>query len=172
MTRFPRNLLAALLMAGSVIPAIAADAPASPPPPVAAPAAESVDVAERAALMQAIRGRMHEMMQTQDADARKQLMEAQLKDLDALAALGGPAPGMMRGGPGMGAGPMAMGPGNKSNCRMGMGQGMGPGPGGKKPCMAGGGAQCPRADGLEHRLDAMEKRLDLMQSSLEYLMRH
>lgn len=147
----------------------------------AEPAADSTPTAEptqsdRMQLMRAMRARMHQMMTTQDPEARRELMEAQMKDMDAMLEMGGPpmpgtgmgagmGMGMMRGG--MGAGPMAMGPGSGQKCKPRMGGMMGAG----KPCMTGKGGNCATGAALDQRLDALEKRMDLMQSMMEFMMR-
>lgn len=163
-----RNLLAAMLLASSVfsVAALADEttteaAPGGTVAETQAPEAV-IDPVARFNLMQDMRARMREMMQTQDADKRKELMQAQMNDMDTLMEMGPPGMGMgMMMGRGMGPGPMAIGPGAKGNCRMKQGPGMG---------MMGRGANCPRAEGLDQRLDALEKRVDLMQTMLQHLM--
>jgi hypothetical protein len=162
MTRF-RKLLLAMILATLSAPAavLAAEAAASPPAAVQAPPAQAVsaDPAERMALIRTIRARMYEIAHTQDAGKRKELMDAQIKDMEALAEMAPPGPGMGMGmmmGQGMGPGPMA----GQGSCRTGPAMGM-----------PGRGCNCPRAGALDQRLDALEKRLDMMQLLMERMAR-
>ncbi len=197
MTPIMSKLQAALLVAVLAVPlaALADDAPAADQaaPEAAAqatPEAGAPDAAtsqsDRMELVRAMRARMREMMQTQDPDKRKALMEAQINDMDAMMQMVPPAMGMGPGmGPGMG---MGMGPAGKSDCIRGQGpvMGMGMGPGGmmggagmggmmmgQKPCMTGYAGHCPHHDGAdEQRLDALEKRMDMMQDMMRMMMRN
>jgi hypothetical protein len=185
MTLIKRKLQTALLLAAMATPiaALAADAPpaATPTPEAAAPSADtSTSQSDRMELVRAMRARMREIVQTQDPDKRKALMEAQINDMAVMMqmfppAMGvGPGAGMgMRMGPGLGM----MGPGAKPNCKMGQGPAMGPGmgmmmgPGSRKHCqMMGQGDNCARHDeAVERRLDALEKRMDMMQTMLRMM---
>lgn len=123
-------------------------------------------------LRQAMRARMAEIRTTQDPERRRQLLEAQMKDMEALLEAGGypyPGGGMMggRGGPGM------MGHGMHGVRQGGMQHGMeGRGMHSGMRCDMGGGSmrhgmagQMPAGagDATARRLDALEKRLDLLQ---------
>jgi hypothetical protein len=182
MNLFKHNLLAAVMLASSTAPfAVLADEAPATPAPEAQEATAAPDAADRIKLMQDMRTRMHEIMQTQDVDKRNELMEAQKKDMDALMEMGPPAGMVMMMGQGMGPGPMAMGYARKDNCRMGQGPGMGmmaPGMGmmgsvGNKPCMMDRGGNCHAHGGaIDQRMDALEKRMDMMQMMMQYMMRN
>ncbi|OYY95763.1 MAG: hypothetical protein B7Y41_00250 [Hydrogenophilales bacterium 28-61-23] len=149
MNLFKRNVLAAALLAALVSPAaVMADQVPAPTEAVEQPAA--TPAADRMDLMQTMRNRMFEMMQATDPAKRKELMDAQVKDMEAMKKMAPPA--------GMG---------------MGMGMGMGPGAG-----MMGPRGRCDQridrarlADTNSQRLDALEKRMDLMQATLQMLLR-
>jgi hypothetical protein len=138
-------------------------------PPEAGQVAPSSQTASVQDLRQAMRARMMELRATQDPERRRQLLEAQMKDMEAmLEAVGCPSPGsgmMMggRGGQGMMGGGM-MGGGMRGGMQHGMGcgmlgRGMHPGMGGQgRP-----GAD----DALLRRLEALEKRVDLLQMLLQ-----
>lgn len=97
---------------------------------------------DRMQMMQTMRTRMHEMMQTTDPAKRKELMEAQMQDMDAMST----------GGMGM-----IVGPGGRM---MGPGAGMMPSIDDR-----------PRHDDArEQRLNALEKRLDMMQMVLHLML--
>lgn len=137
-------LAGALAMPGTLMAADAAK-DEHHPDQAAAPSAQ-----ERA---QAMRQRMMEIRTTKDLDKRKQLIEAQMKDMEAMMAEGS-CPMMADGKPGMGmmGGGMGM-MGGKG----GMGMMMGPGMMGQDGMM-------------EKRLDALEKRLDMMQMMMKMQM--
>jgi len=135
---------------------------------------------------QAMRQRMQEIRTTQDPDRRRQLLEAQMKDIEAMLDEGAcplAAGGMManRGAPGaMGQGMQCM----RGMQHRGMGGGMQHGMGGKGMQ---GGMACGLGDGRQHgrceqrqggvedamagRLEALERRVDLMQMLLQRLAR-
>lgn len=160
MKSMQRNTLMLALAAVLVMPAtlMAADAakdehsghhPAqAPTPDKAAPTA----VPDH---MQAMRARMMEIHASKDPEKRKQLMEAQMKDMEAMMQDGscpmmaGGKAGMM--GPGMGM------MGGKGSMGM-MGQ---PGmQGGMQPGMSG------SDDMMAKRMEMMEKRMDMMQKQM------
>lgn len=127
---------------------------------------------------QAMRKRMQEIRATQDPEKRRQLIEAQMKDMESLLEEGVcPMPGGMMGRPGRsGMGMMGRG------MQLGMGaQGMQPGTGGMGMM---GGMGCPMGgrgmhrgmpgqgqagadDAMARRLEALEKRVDLIQMMLQ-----
>lgn len=124
---------------------------------------------------QAMRQRMQEIRATQDPDKRRQLLEAQMKDIEAVLDEGvcpQPGGGMMAGQrrqgmmggmmgrgmqhPGMGGGGMGMQGGMA--CGMG-GRGMQHGIVGQ--------GQAGVDDAMARRLEALEKRVDLIQTMLQ-----
>jgi hypothetical protein len=169
-----RSLHAAVLsaMLAAPIAALAEGTPAVATPAADAPTATTqlsptANQAERMGLMQIMRSRMHEILQTQDPAKRKELLEAQMKDMDTMLKMGPPGPGM---GMMMGSGGAGMGPG----MLMGQGPGMGMmmGPAARKDCRLGWTDHCLQHDALtEQRLDALEKRMDMMQMMMKMMMR-
>lgn len=131
---------------------------------------------------QVMRQRMQEIRATQDPERRRQLLEAQMKDLEAWLDAGTcPAPGsggmagMMRGG--MVGGMMARGmqsggacaqPTQQSMGDMGTPGGMGCGMRmrGMQQGMCGQGQPWPD-EVLLKRMEALEKRVDLIQTMLQ-----
>lgn len=183
MSLFKNRLGTALLLAAAVLPmpGFADDAP--PSAPAVDQLSPTPNPAERAQLMQTMRARMQEILKTEDSAKRRELIDAQAKDMDAMMKLGPPGPGMgmgmMMGPGGMGAGPgMMMGQGANPDCKLGQGPGMGPGmgmmmgPSGKPNCKTGGHPNCAmRAGEVDQRLDALEKRMDMMQMMMKMMMR-
>lgn len=104
----------------------------------------------------AMRERMMAIRAEKDPAKRKELMEAQMKDMEAMIEQGscpmmggmmGPGMGMMAGRGGMGM----MGPGMMSPGMMG-------------PCMQGGGMGMSGMDDMmARRMEMMERRMDMMQ---------
>lgn len=150
----------ALLAPGALMAADAGEVDHSTHHPAAEPAQPPATAQAKAATpdLQTMRKRMAEMRATPDADQRMQLMEAQMKDMEAL--LQNPARDCPRsesqGGMGMkgshgdhgGHGGMDMKGGHG---KMGMmGKGM-----------------SSQDDMLEKRMEMMEKRMDLMQMLLQ-----
>lgn len=130
------------------------------------PQAASPSVQER---RQAMRQRMLEIRTMQDPDKRHQLIEAQMKDMEALLDEGvcpQPGGGMMagQGGQGMmGRGMQHPGMGGKG---MQGGMACGMGSGGMRHGMGGHGPAAPD-EATIRRLDALEKRVDLLQMMLQ-----
>lgn len=128
---------------------------------------------------QAMRQRMLEIRATQDADRRRQLLEAQMKDIEALLDEGAcpqPGSGMMAGQgrqgmmgrgmqhPGMGGGGMQHGGMGGKGMQGGMACGMG-GRGMQHGIV--GQGQAGVDDATARRLEALEKRVDLIQMMLQ-----
>ncbi len=160
MTTTPRLLTLTLAVLLTLPLAATAQAPASgehsahhPEPGQTAAPSETAAVQD---LRQAMRARMAEIRATQDPERRRQLLEAQMKDMEAMLDAGRcpmPRGGMMggRGGQGM-----------MSGMQRGMGCGM---MGGGMPRGLG-GPEGAAAD-LARRLEALEKRVDLLQMLLQ-----
>lgn len=166
----------------------ATDAQATHHPDQAAATVATVTPQERA---KAMRERMREIRTTKDQDKRKALIEAQMKDMEAMMEDGG-CPMMADGKGGMGMGPgmgMGMGPGMGPGMGMGpgagmgmmgqgggcMGGGMGPGKGmgmgmGMGPGMGMMGAMAGQHEMMEKRMEALEKRLDMLQMMMQMQM--
>jgi hypothetical protein len=143
--------------------------------PEAGQAAAPAGTASIQDLRQAMRARMAEIRATQDPERRRQLLEAQMRDMEAMLEAGAcpqPGGGMMggRGGPGMMGGGMQHGMGGP-----GMHGGMGSqGPQGDMGCGMQGrgmhhgmGGQGKAAADVATRLEALEKRVDLIQIMLQ-----
>lgn len=136
--------------------------------PESGQAAAPAETASVQDLRQAMRARMAEIRATQDPERRRQLLEAQMKDMEVMLEAGAcPMPsGMMggRGGQGMMGGMQGGGMQGGMGCGMmrgGMSRGMG---GGMHSGM--GGPDGAAAD-LARRLEALEKRVDLLQMLLQ-----
>ena len=180
MKAMQRSTLVMALAVGLILPAPAllADAPAA----TDGHAAHQAEAAPAPVDMQAMRNRMREIHQTSDPEKRKALIEAQLKDMEAMMrdpnrncpmADGQSGMGMMGGGMGMMAGQGGMSGGKcgkgmmagksgmaGSKCGMGMmGQGM-----------RGGMAMSGQDDMLAKRMEMMEKRMDMMQMMMQMRM--
>lgn len=162
-----RNTAFLLALAGALtLPSVAgaekAGAHAEHPAPTAATAQEQTARPSALERRQVMRQRMQEIRATEDPEKRRQLLEAQIKDIEAmLEADACPLPGgggrADRGTQGM------MGQGM-------MGRGMQHGMGGKgMPCdMRGGmGGHGPMDEATARRLEALEKRVDLLQTLLQ-----
>ena len=124
--------------------ALAADAPKDEHHPAdqAQTAAPSTAAMDRS---KAMRERMMEIRASKDPDKRKQLMEAQMKDMEAMMA-DGSCPMMAGGKPGM------------------MGGGMMGG------MMGGGMGRAGQDDMMAKRMEMMEKRMDMMQMMMQQTM--
>ncbi len=147
----------------------------------ASPAAAPARTASIQELRQTMRARMQEIRTTQDPERRRQLLEAQMKDMEELLEAGAcpqPGGGMMggRGGQGMmGGGPMGHGTHGGAMPGAGMHHGMGGQgrPGGMGCGMQGRGMQhgmggrAGAGDETLSRLEALEKRVDLLQMLLQ-----
>ncbi|MFN3593316.1 MAG: hypothetical protein ACK4TK_01355 [Thiobacillaceae bacterium] len=121
----------------------------------------------------AMRQRMQEIRATQDADKRRQLLEAQMKDIEALLDEGvcpQPGSGMMagQGRQGMMGGMMGRGMQHGGMGGKGMQGGMACGMGGlgMQHGIVGQG-QAGADDATVRRLEALEKRVDLIQMMLQ-----
>jgi hypothetical protein len=116
--------------------------------------------------MQTMRARMHEMLQTEDPVKRRELIDAQSRDMEAMMKMGQPGPGMgmMMGPGGMGPGlGMMMGQPGNPNCKLSQGAGTG--------MMMEHTDKCDRHDNTtDLRLDALEKRMDMMQMMMRMMM--
>ncbi len=176
-----RNLFTALFMAFAATAALAAE-PAhdhahAAPAAVAVPNAASMPVGtsgtanvaqqDESAVMARMHARMGEIARETDRVRRMQLMELQMRDMDALVEgnPNGEACHLMPGGkPGMGGMPMSARPGM--------------GPRGGKPCnhcpdhraaagdacpMHQSGASCTKCDAMQKRMKAVEQRLDALE---------
>jgi len=108
--------------------------------------------------MQAMRTRMREIHQTADPEKRKALIEAQLKDMEAMMQDPNRNCPMAEGKPGMG---MMSGKGS-----MDMGDKCGKGMMGGK----GGMGMAGQDDMMAKRMEMMEKRMDMMQMMLQMRM--
>lgn len=148
MNLMKRNVMAAMLLAALGSPA-AVMADQVPAPDVAVEPAAASPMADRMDLMQTMRNRMFEMMRAADPAKRRELMDAQAKDMEAMAKMGPPADMGMMMGPGAGMGP-------KGKCEQRM-----------EPR----NDRARHADVSSQRLDALEKRVDLMQTMLQSLLR-
>ncbi len=187
MTTQPRLL--PLALAGLLAFPLAATAQAqasedhSAHPPESGQPAAPAGTASVQDLRQAMRARMAEIRATQDPERRRQLLEAQMQDMEAMLEAGAcplPGGGMMggRSGQAMMSGMMGQG---MQQCMMGgmggrgMQQGMAgqAGRGGMGCAMMGRGMPQgmggPDRAGAEvtGRLEALEKRVDLIQMLLE-----
>jgi len=118
--------------------------------PAAVPAAPAAASTASTAPMQAMRDRMRQMLQTQDPEKRKELMEAQMKDMETMMQ------GTKRSCP-------------KADAKDGMGM-----MGGKcgKGMMDGKGGMGMAAqhDMMAKRMEMMEKRMDMMQMMMQMRM--
>ena len=156
MKTLQRTLLASALAIALVIPTtavLAADPPAVDPFAGQAPSAAPSEVA--ADPMVSMRERMQQIRQTSDPVKRKELMDAQMKDMETLMQR--PAASC----------PKADGMGGKCGGKAMMG-GMGGKCGGKS--MKGGmkGGKCDMSEDMLHRrMDMMEKRMDMMQMMMQ-----
>ncbi len=168
--RLPFLALAGLLSlsftAGAQAPVGDEHAAHPPEQSQAAPPSQTAFVQD---LRQAMRARMMELRATQDPERRRQLLEAQMKDMETMLEAGAcpsPGSGMMmggRGGQGMMGGGM-MGGGMRGGMQHGMGHGM---MGRGMQHGMGGQGQAGVDDALLRRLEALEKRVDLMQTLLQ-----
>lgn len=133
---------------------------------------------------QTMRQRMQEIRATQDPDRRRQLIEAQMQDMEAMLdegacplAGGGMTTGQGRQGmmggmmgrgmqyPGMGGGCMQHGSmGGQAMQHSGMACGMG---GRGMQCGMAGQGRSGADDAITRRLEALEKRVDLLQMLLQ-----
>jgi hypothetical protein len=187
MTTKPRLLPLALAGLLSLPLAAAAQAQArdehSAHHPESSQAVMPAEMASVQDLRQAMRARMAEIRATQDPERRRQLLEAQMKDMETMLEAGAcpmPGGGMMggRGGQGMMGGGM-MGPGMMGGGMMGGGMQHGMGSqgtqGGTGCGMMGRGMQhgmggrgrAGADDATLRRLEALEKRVDLIQTILQ-----
>jgi hypothetical protein len=153
MNAMQRNALMFALTAALALPVPAADEPAARQPAPAAQAAtgQRSEISPPAG-MPAMRARMEEMRRTQDPARRAQLMEEQMKQMEAMTRDGGmpPGMGMMRRDPA---------------CRM------------EKCDMAAAGKACAMGgtggdELLARRMDLLEQRMDLMQMMMRMTMGH